>query len=73
MDDDGIDGHSNRVYKTWILIIEDRIAYLPGNESNSTKSLPEVLINGRMHGNKKVGPTVVVELAFLLLESAHCE
>jgi len=57
--------------RNWILTIEDTRAHPPGSESSNT--LPEVFLSGALHGNERVGPTTVVEVAHLLLESAACE
>lgn len=42
-------------------------------QSDSSKRLPEVVINGALHGDERVGPTVVMETARLLLAAATCE
>jgi len=57
--------------KTWILTIEDNIVHPDG--STSHERLPEVFISGGMYGDERVGPTVIVETATLLLEAAYCE
>ncbi len=43
------------------------------NESNGWKSVPDVFLSGSVHGNERVGPTSLVEMSELLLESAACE
>jgi len=57
--------------KNWILTIEDSIAHPVG--SDSYNKLPEIFISGTMHGDETIGPTIVMELAELLLEAAYCE
>lgn len=57
--------------KNYILTIEDHAAHPNGSES--WKRLPEVFLSGALHGNERVGPTAVVEVANLLLEAASCE
>ena len=69
--------------KNWILTIEDKIAHpRPRSRPSSTpdafvdagwEELPEVFLSGALHGDERVGPTAVVEIASLLLESAWCE
>ena len=54
-----------------ILTIQDYIQHPDGSESSNT--LPEVFWSGCVHGNERVGPTVVMETASLLLEAATCE
>ena len=61
----------NKGCYTWILIIQDKLAHLEGSDSYHT--LPEVLINGGLHGDEMIGPTVAIEAASLLLDAAHCE
>lgn len=55
----------------YFITIEDSIKH--PNESESYKTLPEILLSGALHGNERVGPTAVVETAKLLLEAAACE
>lgn len=55
--------------KSWILTIVDKI----GNSEEVLNRLPEILLNGAIAGNERVGPTAVIETAALLLEAAHCE
>eukprot|EP00591_Stephanopyxis_turris_P014513 CAMPEP_0195539556 /NCGR_PEP_ID=MMETSP0794_2-20130614/50115_1 /TAXON_ID=515487 /ORGANISM="Stephanopyxis turris, Strain CCMP 815" /LENGTH=704 /DNA_ID=CAMNT_0040673593 /DNA_START=269 /DNA_END=2383 /DNA_ORIENTATION=- len=57
--------------KNWILTIEDSVSHPTG--SGSYKELPEILLSGALHGDERVGPTVVVETAVLMLDSANCE
>jgi hypothetical protein len=54
-----------------ILTIQDYITHPEG--SRSSARLPEVFWSGSLHGNERVGPTAVMEAAFLLLEAATCE
>jgi hypothetical protein len=54
-----------------ILTIQDYITHPEG--SRSSAMLPEVFWSGSLHGNERVGPTAVMEAAFLLLEAATCE
>jgi len=42
-------------------------------ESNGWKFVPDVFLSGSVHGNERVGPTSLVEMSELLLESAACE
>lgn len=57
--------------KNYIITIEDQAAHPYG--SDSWKHLPEVFLSGALHGNERVGPTTVIEVANLLLEAASCE
>ena len=62
-------------------MIEDKIAHIcprprpssPPDVGVSWAELPEVLLSGSLHGEKRVGTMVVVEIASLLLGSACCE
>jgi hypothetical protein len=54
-----------------IFTIQDYITHPEG--SRSSAMLPEVFWSGSLHGNERVGPTAVMEAAFLLLEAATCE
>lgn len=66
-----------------ILTIQDYVKHPPMNDDDdddsstsspsSSNQLPEVLWSGSVHGNERVGPTVVMETALLLLEAATCE
>ena len=53
--------------------------YMNNNNENETpqksgwKYVPDVFLSGAVHGNERVGPTSLVEMSELLLESAHCE
>jgi len=62
---------NTRGCKNWILTIEDKIVHPKGSESY--ERLPEVFLSGAINGDERVGPTVIVELASLLLEAASCE
>jgi len=55
----------------YILVLQDFVQY-PEN-SKSEKRLPQVLWSGEVHGNERVGPTAVMEAAYLLLWAAECE
>jgi len=57
--------------KNYILTIEDRLAHRKG--STSWQRLPEVFLSGALHGNERIGPTAVTEVASFLLEAASCE
>ena len=52
-------------------IIQDYVAHPEG--SASSNRLPTVLLSGALHGDERVGPTVVMETAILLLKAAACE
>lgn len=52
-------------------IIQDYVAHPVG--SASSNRLPTVLLSGALHGDERVGPTVVMETAMLLLKAAACE
>jgi hypothetical protein len=54
-----------------IFTIQDYITHPEGSRSSAV--LPEVFWSGSLHGNERVGPTAVMEAAFLLLEAATCE
>jgi Zinc carboxypeptidase len=41
--------------------------------SESSKNLPGVLLSGALHGDERVGPTAVVEMAQIVLRAAACE
>ena len=45
----------------------------PPDVSVGWAELLEVFLSGSLHGDKRVGPMEVVEIASLLLESAWCE
>lgn len=49
----------------------DHVTHAPNTESY--KTLPEVILSGALHGNERVGPTAVLEAIELLVESAACE
>ncbi|KAL3905520.1 MAG: hypothetical protein SGILL_009646, partial [Bacillariaceae sp.] len=51
--------------------LQDFITHPKG--SDSAAKLPEILWTGSMHGDERLGPTVVMETASLLLEAASCE
>lgn len=51
--------------RNYILTIEDG--------ANAGPATPEVFLSGALHGNERVGPTAVTEMAALLLEAAACE
>jgi hypothetical protein len=53
----------------WILTISDSIA----NPKDVAENIPDVLLSGALHGDERVGPTTVMELAALLLEVTECE
>jgi hypothetical protein len=55
----------------YILTLQDYIVHPEGSESS--KRLPEVILNGEVHGNERVGPTAVMEATQLLLSAAACE
>mmetsp|Transcript_38773 Transcript_38773/g.75696 ORF Transcript_38773/g.75696 Transcript_38773/m.75696 type:complete len:686 (+) Transcript_38773:199-2256(+) len=63
-------------YDVFIVTIQDKNRY--GFEGKSLvgkklwESMPEVLINGNLHGDERVGPTVTVETIRLLVLSASC-
>uniref|UniRef100_A0A7S2UH09 Peptidase M14 domain-containing protein n=1 Tax=Attheya septentrionalis TaxID=420275 RepID=A0A7S2UH09_9STRA len=57
--------------KNYILTIEDQVAHPVG--SPTWKALPEVLFSGALHGDERVGPTIAIESAEILLEAAACE
>ncbi|KAL7433171.1 hypothetical protein ACHAXM_003516 [Skeletonema potamos] len=42
-------------------------------EEAGWKFIPDVFLSGSVHGNERVGPTSLVEMSELLLESASCE
>jgi hypothetical protein len=64
--DVGVTGCSN-----YFFTIQDFIAHPEGSESSA--QLPEVFWSGSLHGDERLGPTVVMESAALLLEAATCE
>jgi hypothetical protein len=55
----------------YFLTIQDYTTHPSGSQSSS--QLPEVLWNGCMHGDERLGPTIVMEAAQLLLDAAWCE
>ena len=55
----------------YILTIQDFVVC--PQDSTSSNALPEVLWSGALHGDERVGPTAVMEAAFLLSEAASCE
>ncbi len=54
----------------WILTIFDSIA---NDNPRIKENIPDVLISAGFHGDDRLGPTIVMELASLLLEVTHCE
>ena len=64
--DEGADGCLN-----YILTVQDKLTHPVG--SRSAKHLPAVMLSGALHGDERVGPTVVMETVGLLLEAASCE
>eukprot|EP00574_Skeletonema_japonicum_P013189 CAMPEP_0201720334 /NCGR_PEP_ID=MMETSP0593-20130828/5324_1 /ASSEMBLY_ACC=CAM_ASM_000672 /TAXON_ID=267983 /ORGANISM="Skeletonema japonicum, Strain CCMP2506" /LENGTH=831 /DNA_ID=CAMNT_0048210967 /DNA_START=24 /DNA_END=2516 /DNA_ORIENTATION=+ len=78
---------SGKGCNNYVLIIQDKEAYpndpdvqLDVNFSTSQhqssdgwKFVPDVFLSGSVHGNERVGPTSLVEMSELLLESAACE
>lgn len=57
----------------WIIHIYDRIKHNISMSTQSYQELPTVLLSGALHGDERVGPTTVMEVAMLLLEAAQCE
>eukprot|EP00590_Aulacoseira_subarctica_P005026 CAMPEP_0172432904 /NCGR_PEP_ID=MMETSP1064-20121228/65515_1 /TAXON_ID=202472 /ORGANISM="Aulacoseira subarctica , Strain CCAP 1002/5" /LENGTH=707 /DNA_ID=CAMNT_0013180519 /DNA_START=21 /DNA_END=2144 /DNA_ORIENTATION=+ len=57
----------------WIITIYDRIKHNVSESAQTFHELPEVLLSGALHGDERVGPTTVIEVARLLLEAAQCE
>lgn len=55
----------------YFFTIQDFVAHPEG--SRSSQALPEVFWSGSIHGDEKLGVTVVMETASLLLEAALCE
>jgi hypothetical protein len=51
--------------------IQDFIVHPEG--SASSNRLPAVLLSGALHGDERVGPTAVVEMAHLVLRAGSCE
>jgi len=43
------------------------------HQKSGWKYLPDVFLSGAVHGNERVGPTALMEMAELLLEAAYCE
>jgi hypothetical protein len=64
--DQGVQGCSN-----YFFTIQDFITHPEGSESSA--HLPEVFWSGSLHGDERLGPTVVMESAALLFEAATCE
>lgn len=52
-------------------IIQDYVAHPEG--SDSSNRLPALLLSGCLHGDERIGPTVVMETASLMLQAAACE
>ena len=57
--------------QTYFFTIQDFIAHPVSSESST--QLPEVFWNGAFLGSERLGPTIVMEAASLLLEAASCE
>jgi len=55
----------------WFVTVYDHVTHPVGSKSYQT--LPEVIFSGALHGNERVGPTVVMEVLELLVENAYCE
>jgi len=55
----------------WFLTIYDHISHPPNSDSYA--ALPEVFLSGALHGDERIGPTAVIELAELLIDAAACE
>ncbi|KAK1738822.1 M14 family carboxypeptidase [Skeletonema marinoi] len=87
-DDEKTSAASGKGCNNYVLIIQDKEAYpndpdvqLDVNFQTSQqqqqqegwKFVPDVFLSGSVHGNERVGPTSLVEMSELLLESAACE
>eukprot|EP01084_Bolivina_argentea_P207471 353974_1 len=54
-------------------LCEQRVLHITDHESyHRDLERPEVFFSGALHGNERVGPTVTVELAELLLKAVEC-
>ena len=47
--------------------------YFTSENKSGWKYIPDVFLSGSVHGNERVGPTSLIEMAELLVESAYCE
>ncbi|KAL3769563.1 hypothetical protein ACHAWU_005515 [Discostella pseudostelligera] len=43
------------------------------NARSGWKFIPDVFLSGSVHGNERVGPTSLLEMSELMVESAYCE
>ena len=56
------------------LVIEDPLIYSdPYHGVDALKQRPDVFLSGALHGNERVGPVAMIELAKILVVAASCE
>jgi hypothetical protein len=70
-DDDCVFEGNTTGCSNYFFTIQDFVAHPDGSESSQV--LPEIFWNGAIHGDEKIGATVVMETASLMLEAATCE
>jgi len=64
------DGLSRNACRVWVLEIADRSSVAQGSVG-SVLDPPAILISGALHGDERIGPTAVTELARVLLEASR--
>lgn len=55
------------------LVIEDPLIYSKNIAAKARKQRPDVFLSGALHGDERVGPVAMVEVAKLLVLAASCE
>lgn len=55
------------------IVIEDPLIYSKPVASTALKQRPDVFLSGALHGDERVGPVAMIELAKLLALAASCE
>lgn len=59
--------------KTRYLVIEDSLIYSSSRATKALKRRPDVFLSGTLHGDERVGPVAMIEVANLLVLAAACE
>lgn len=56
-----------------VLVIEDKKMYEKDDANRAKAELPDVYLSGALHGDERVGPVAMVEMAKLLVKAATCQ
>jgi hypothetical protein len=62
-----LDGLPASACRVWVIEITDRAA--THSSANPLADRPQILISGALHGDERIGPTAVTELAAVLVEA----